>query len=81
MSDLVDNSSIFHWASSISRYKRKWDQDFQRLQNMAQKEKFPMKTPDGEEKKITEKERAEGGYGMAKKEGVVYPPAKKEGKK
>jgi hypothetical protein len=41
---------------------------------MTQKEKFPMKTPDGEEKKITEKEREEGGYGMAKKDGVTYPP-------
>jgi hypothetical protein len=48
---------------------------------MPQKEKFPMKTPDKEEKKITEKERDEGGYGMAKKEGVIYPPAKKDGKK
>ena len=48
---------------------------------MPQKEKFPMKTPDKEEKKITEKEREEGGFGMAKKEGVVYPPSKKESKK
>jgi hypothetical protein len=48
---------------------------------MAQKEKFPMKTPDKEEKKITEKERDEGGYGMANKDGVTYPPARKENKK
>ena len=48
---------------------------------MAQKDKFPTKTPDVAEKKITEKERAEGGFGMAKKGGVTYPPAKKEGKK
>jgi len=48
---------------------------------MAQKETFPMKTPDKEEKKITENERAEGGYGMAMKDGIVYPPARKEDKK
>jgi len=48
---------------------------------MPQKEKYPEKTPDKEEKKITEKKRDEGGYGMAKEEGVVYPPARKEGKK
>jgi len=47
---------------------------------MAQKEKFPEKTPDKAEKKVTEKERDEGGYGMAEKEGITYPPAKK-GKK
>ena len=40
-----------------------------------------MKTPDVEKKKITEKERDEGGYGMANKDGVTYPPAHKEGKK
>jgi hypothetical protein len=48
---------------------------------MKQSEKFPMKTPDKDEKKIPEKERAEGGYGMAEKEGITYPPARKEGKK
>ena len=48
---------------------------------MEQKEKFPMKTPDKEEKKITEAERDAGGYGMAEKDGITYPPAKKEGKK
>ncbi len=47
---------------------------------MAQKEKFPTKTPDKVEK-VTEKQRDEGGYGMAKKEGITYPPAKKQGKK
>jgi hypothetical protein len=47
---------------------------------MAQKEKFPTKTPDKKEEKITEKEEEEGGYGMAKKEGITYPPSKK-GKK
>jgi hypothetical protein len=48
---------------------------------MAKTEKFPMKTPDVKEKKISEKERDEGGYGMANKDGVTYPPAKKEHKK
>lgn len=48
---------------------------------MAKTEKFPMKTPDVKEKKISEKERDEGGYGMANKDGVTYPPAKKERKK
>lgn len=48
---------------------------------MVQKDKFPTKTPDVQEKKITEKERAEGGYGMAEKDGVTYPPARKESKK
>jgi len=47
---------------------------------MAQTEKFPMKTPDVEEKKITEKERDKGGYGMAKKDGVKYPPVNEEKK-
>ena len=37
---------------------------------MAKTEKFPMKTPDVKEKKISEKERDKGGYGMAKKDGV-----------
>jgi len=46
---------------------------------MAQKERYPTKTPDKVEK-VTEKQRDEGGYGMAKKGGITYPPAKK-GKK
>ncbi len=37
---------------------------------MAKSVKYPMKTPD----KKTKKEREEGGYGMASKEGVTYPP-------
>jgi hypothetical protein len=45
---------------------------------MAQAEKFPMKTPDAEEIKITEKQRDEGGFGMANKDGVTYPPVNKE---
>jgi hypothetical protein len=48
---------------------------------MAQTEKYPMKTPDVEQKKITDKERDEGGYGMAKKDGITYPPVNKEGNK
>ena len=48
---------------------------------MAQKGNFPTMTPDKEEKKITEKERDEGGYGMAKKDGVTFPPAMKKDKK
>jgi hypothetical protein len=52
------------------------------LNIMAQKEAFPTKTPDKEEIKITEKQRDEGGYGMANKDGVTYPPVnKKENKK
>lgn len=47
---------------------------------MAQKVKYPTKTPDKEEK-VTEAEREKGGYGMVEKEGVTYPPAKKEVKK
>ncbi len=46
---------------------------------MALKEKFPTRTPDKVEK-VTEKQRDEGGYGMAKKDGITYPPSKK-GKK
>ena len=45
---------------------------------MAQKQAFPTKTPDKEEKKITEKQRDEGGFGMANKDGVTYPPANKK---
>ncbi len=46
---------------------------------MAHKVNYPTKTPDKEEK-VTEAEREKGGYGMAKKEGITYPPAKKEKK-
>lgn len=44
---------------------------------MEQKGKYPTKTPDKEEK-VSEAEREKGGYGMAQKEGVSYPPAKEE---
>jgi hypothetical protein len=47
---------------------------------MAKKVKYPIKTPDKEEK-VSDVEREKGGYGMAKKDGITYPPAKKEGKK
>jgi hypothetical protein len=47
---------------------------------MAKKTEYPTKTPDVE-KKVSEKEREEGGYGMVVKDGVAYPPARKEVKK
>jgi hypothetical protein len=43
---------------------------------MAKKEKYPIKTPDKEEKKITEKEKDECSYGMAKIDAITCPPAR-----
>jgi len=43
---------------------------------MAVKNNAPMKTPDVEVVKISEKERSKGGYGMAMKDGITYPPAR-----
>jgi hypothetical protein len=47
---------------------------------MAKKTEYPTKTPDVE-KKVSEKEREKGGYGMAEKGGVAYPPSREEPKK
>jgi hypothetical protein len=47
---------------------------------MAGKTKYPTKTPD-KDVKVSEKEMEKGGYGMAGKGDVKYPPAKKEVKK
>lgn len=47
---------------------------------MAGKTKYPTKTPD-KDVKVSEKEREKGGYGMAGKGGVEYPPARKDVKK
>ncbi len=44
---------------------------------MAKKVAYPTKTPD-KEVKVSKKEREEGGYGMAEKEGVTYPPKRKK---
>ena len=43
-------------------------------------EAYPEKTPDVEEK-VSKAQREEGGYGMAEKGGVEYPPKRKEVKK
>lgn len=51
---------------------------------MAEKKKgelYPTKTPDVEHKEISPEEREKGGYGMAEKGGVEYPPKRKEAKK
>jgi hypothetical protein len=45
-------------------------------------EAYPTKTPDVEEKgKVSEEQREKGGFGMAEKGGVEYPPKRKDVKK
>jgi hypothetical protein len=44
---------------------------------MATKKNAPMKTPDVDVVKVSDEERAKGGYGMAMKDGIAYPPARK----
>jgi hypothetical protein len=44
---------------------------------MAQKVRYPTKTPD-KKKKVSQEEREKGGFGMVEKEGITYPPARKE---
>lgn len=47
---------------------------------MAQKKGYPTKTPDVK-RTVSQAEREKGGYGMVVKDGVAYPPARKEVRK